>query len=83
MGLTVLSLLCKTKCDVEEVTSSSGTLADSGTSSERASDNDIAMDYRTCGSARRTGRVEMGTDHITMTSLYLMDILIVIREQRL
>ena len=46
MGLTVLSLLCETKYDAEGVTtSSSGMLADNSTSSERASDIDIARDY--------------------------------------
>jgi len=51
----VLSLLCETKCDAEGVTtSSSRMLADSGTSSERASDNDIAMDYETGGSTGQT-----------------------------
>ena len=48
----VLSLSCKPKFDLEGVTpSSSGMLVEMGTSSERASDNDIAMDYETPVSA--------------------------------
>lgn len=44
MGLTVASLLWEINCDAEGVTSSSGIFADNCTSSERASDNDSAMD---------------------------------------
>jgi hypothetical protein len=45
VGLTVSSLLWETKHDAEGVTtSSSGMFVDNGTSSERASDNDTAMD---------------------------------------
>jgi hypothetical protein len=52
----VLSLLCETKRDVEGVTtSSSGMVFESDTSSERASDNDIAMDYETGRSERSSG----------------------------
>lgn len=44
-GLTVASLLWETKYEAEGVTtSSSGIFVDSGTSSERASDNEAAMD---------------------------------------
>lgn len=46
MSLMVLSLLCEMNCDPEGVvTSSSGILFDKATSSERASDSDIARDY--------------------------------------
>lgn len=80
MGLMVLSLLCEMNCDPEGVaTSSSGILFDSGTSSERASDSDIARDCGTYPSDWQIGRNE-GADHVALTSLYLMNTLIIVRE---
>lgn len=70
-------------CDPEGVvTSSSGILFDRGTSSERASDIDIARDCGTYLSDWQTCRNE-GADHVALTPLYLMDTLIIVREQRL
>ena len=55
-GLTVLSLLCETKREAEGVTtSSSGMVVECGTSSERASDSDIAMDCESGRSMTLTG----------------------------
>lgn len=74
------SLLCEMKCGVQGITiSSSGMLVDSGTSSERASDNDIAIDWDMPVSAPDWLR-SSGTDHITLTSLYLVDIFVIVRE---
>ena len=63
MGLIVLSLLCETKREAEGVTaSSSGILVVRGTSSERASDNDNAIDYESGRSTRLTSQGEMRWD---------------------